>query len=197
MTIIRKLLAIVAVLVLTVTYAGPGYARNVHTSLNPKELECLALNIYHEAKSEPLAGKFAVGIVTLNRSADSKFPNTVCGVVQQKKQISKIVWVTSYIVHVPRKNISVKMEIPPTPISRIYTVCQFSWFCRNKAQPNKQSKQWIESLKVAKELLTSKHNLVSHGLYSDALYFHSVRERPSWRHNKTFVGRVGRHIFYR
>lgn len=194
---IRKLLAVIAVLVLTVTHAGPGYARNTHTSLNQAELECLALNIYHEAKGESIEGKVAVGMVTINRSTDTDFPNTICGVVKEKKKFSKKVWVTSYIVYVPHKDISVKMDIPPTLIYKTYTVCQFGWFCSNKPQPNKQSKQWIDSLKVAKELLTTKHHLVSHGLYSEALYFHSVRERPSWRHKKTLVGKIGKHIFYR
>ena len=44
---------------------------------------CLALNIYHEARSEPRKGQEAVAAVTINRVASSKFPDSVCGVVQQ------------------------------------------------------------------------------------------------------------------
>ncbi len=44
---------------------------------------CLALNIYHEARSEPRLGQEAVAAVTINRVASTKFPNSVCGVVQQ------------------------------------------------------------------------------------------------------------------
>ncbi|MBN2886574.1 MAG: cell wall hydrolase [Chromatiaceae bacterium] len=48
-----------------------------------EELLCLALNIYHEARSEPLSGQIAVARVTLNRVASKSFPSSICGVVQQ------------------------------------------------------------------------------------------------------------------
>lgn len=47
------------------------------------ELECLALNIYHEARSESSEGQLAVAYTTLNRVADTQFPDSVCEVVQQ------------------------------------------------------------------------------------------------------------------
>ncbi len=46
-------------------------------------LRCLALNIYWEARSEPLDGQIAVAAVTLNRVRDARFPNEVCDVVYQ------------------------------------------------------------------------------------------------------------------
>ena len=48
-----------------------------------EELDCLALNIYFEARGESDLGKIAVGYVVLNRVADTRFPGTVCAVVQQ------------------------------------------------------------------------------------------------------------------
>jgi spore germination cell wall hydrolase CwlJ-like protein len=48
-----------------------------------QELECLALNIYFEARNEPSEGRAAVGHVVLNRVSDSRFPDTVCKVVRQ------------------------------------------------------------------------------------------------------------------
>ena len=48
-----------------------------------KERQCLALNIYFEARSEPLLGKIAVGHVVLNRIHDSRFPESACAVIQQ------------------------------------------------------------------------------------------------------------------
>ena len=51
--------------------------------VDDSELECLALNIYFESRSEPRIGQVAVAYTTLNRVADAKFPNTVCGVVLQ------------------------------------------------------------------------------------------------------------------
>ena len=46
-------------------------------------LMCLALNIYFEARSEPIQGQIAIAEVTLNRVASANFPNDVCSVVLQ------------------------------------------------------------------------------------------------------------------
>jgi N-acetylmuramoyl-L-alanine amidase len=51
-----------------------------------ESLLCLALNIYYEARGEPLDGQFAVAEVTLRRVADSRWPDTVCDVVYQPHQ---------------------------------------------------------------------------------------------------------------
>lgn len=48
-----------------------------------RQLECLAMNIYHEARGESYEGKLAVATVTMNRVNIDKFPSTVCGVVWQ------------------------------------------------------------------------------------------------------------------
>ena len=50
------------------------------------ELRCLALNIYHEARSEPEVGQEAVAAVTLNRVKSKSFPSSVCKVVKQGGQ---------------------------------------------------------------------------------------------------------------
>jgi len=47
------------------------------------EIECLALNIYFEARGEPEVGQLAVGHVVMNRVSSKRFPGTVCEVVQQ------------------------------------------------------------------------------------------------------------------
>jgi len=49
------------------------------------EIQCLATNIYHEARGEPLPGKYAVAIVTLNRVKSADHPNDVCRVVYHQK----------------------------------------------------------------------------------------------------------------
>jgi len=51
-------------------------------------LECLALVIYFEARSEPVAGQIAVAEVVYNRMVDHRFPDTLCDVVYQRKQFS-------------------------------------------------------------------------------------------------------------
>jgi len=51
-------------------------------------ITCLALNIYFEARNQPLVGQMMVAEVTLNRVISKKYPNTICGVVWQDKQFS-------------------------------------------------------------------------------------------------------------
>lgn len=55
---------------------------------NQKELDCLAKNIYHEARGEPLAGQIAVAQVTLNRVRSNEFQSSICSVVYANKQFS-------------------------------------------------------------------------------------------------------------
>ena len=76
----------IAALALTITVfslpahaTGNGGARN----MDWENLRCLALNIYHEARGEPLQGKIAVAHVVLNRVAATGFPGDVCEVIKQ------------------------------------------------------------------------------------------------------------------
>jgi len=56
-----------------------------------RELECLAVGIYFEAKSEPLIGQLAVGEVIANRAnSGGRFPSSYCGVLFQRGQFSFI-----------------------------------------------------------------------------------------------------------
>lgn len=59
--------------------ASPGAAKAGVSD----EIECLALNIYFEARSEPDAGRMAVGHVVMNRVSDDRYPAGVCAVVRQ------------------------------------------------------------------------------------------------------------------
>ncbi len=53
------------------------------------EVECLAVGVYFEAKSEPLAGQLAVGQVIANRAnSGGRFPGSYCGVLFQRGQFS-------------------------------------------------------------------------------------------------------------
>lgn len=54
-----------------------------------RELECLAVGIYFESKSEPLAGQLAVGHVIADRAQSGRrFPSSYCGVLFQRGQFS-------------------------------------------------------------------------------------------------------------
>ncbi len=50
-----------------------------------RDLGCLARNVYFEARGEPRAGQHAVAEVTMNRVASPYYPNSVCGVVYEKR----------------------------------------------------------------------------------------------------------------
>jgi N-acetylmuramoyl-L-alanine amidase len=53
------------------------------------EVECLAVGIYFESKSEPLSGQLAVGDVIANRAnSKGRFPPSYCGVLFQRSQFS-------------------------------------------------------------------------------------------------------------
>ena len=80
----------------------PVETAQVTAEIRERQLGCLAKNIYHEAGGEPFEGKVAVAQVTLNRAANSQFPEDVCKVIYQKNIFYERV------------------------------VCQFSWTCDRK-----------------------------------------------------------------
>ena len=68
-----------------------GTAIHTRPGIQPakaQDIECLARNIYHEARGEPLEGQIAVAQVTLNRVRNHKSHNTVCDVVYAHRQFS-------------------------------------------------------------------------------------------------------------
>lgn len=56
-----------------------------HQRQREAELQCLAENVYFEARGEPLAGQYAVAEVTLNRTHARNFPRTICQVVHESR----------------------------------------------------------------------------------------------------------------
>jgi spore germination cell wall hydrolase CwlJ-like protein len=49
------------------------------------DIRCLAENVYHEARGEPLEGQYAVAEVTMNRVGSTRFPKSVCEVVHEQR----------------------------------------------------------------------------------------------------------------
>lgn len=70
------------------------------------DIQCLADNIYHEARGEPFQGQLAVAQVTVNRFQSNRYGRSICDTVHQPKQFSwtsnkprardKKRWQTSY-----------------------------------------------------------------------------------------------------
>jgi N-acetylmuramoyl-L-alanine amidase len=65
-------------------HAAAAQTRDFHA----RNLDCLARNVYHEARGESLLGQYAVAEVTMNRRAALGYPKTVCEVVYQKDAFS-------------------------------------------------------------------------------------------------------------
>lgn len=75
-----------------VTPVKPRFLQIIRTNdrvnYTKQDLFCMAKNIYHEAGSEPLLGKYAVAQVTINRMKSPLYADTVCSVVFQPNQFS-------------------------------------------------------------------------------------------------------------
>ena len=72
------------------------------------------------------------------------------------------------------------------------TVCQFSWVCEGKGDPNKNSYRYKVAEQVAYEVMYL-------GMYKDVvpkstLFFHSINVDPLWPYKK--VATIGSHVFY-
>ena len=67
----------------TYTLQEPIRQRSFVQKVSEEEFQCMAEAIFFEARGEPLAGKYAVGEVIMNRVHSKQFPNTICGVVKQ------------------------------------------------------------------------------------------------------------------
>ena len=155
--------------------------------LSEREIQCLARNIFYESASEPVEGKVAVGLVTLNRTADPRFPNDVCGVVKQKTVLSKTKTVVKETQGLfgPKKVQETKTVSTP--------VCQFSWNCHAVKKPKEDDPRWIQSQEIARELADGGYEQYRIK-YADAKHFHAVYVKPGWKNKR--VAKVGNHIFY-
>lgn len=78
----KKLILPLALLV----FSGKAFTEKPDFKLQDKK--CIAANIFFEARNQGLAGMQAVGDVTMNRRHSSRYPNSICGVVFQRKQFS-------------------------------------------------------------------------------------------------------------
>jgi N-acetylmuramoyl-L-alanine amidase len=80
-------------------------------------ITCLALNIFFEARNQPINGQVAVTQVVLNRVIDDRFPNDPCKVIKEGP------------IH---NGMPVRHQ------------CQFSWYCDGKSDTpsDKDAYRW-------------------------------------------------------
>lgn len=155
----------------------------LYTAESQPELYCLAMNIYHEARAEPIAGQYAVADVTINRTLDTRYPNTVCEVVMQARM--KESWKTKQYPDLPD---SERKYIP------IRNKCQFSWFCDGRSDAVRDSDSWRKAQEIAYRIVQERK---FRGITEGATHYHANYVAPKWRHDFDLVGRIGVHIFYR
>ena len=147
----------------------------LYTESSNPELYCLALNIYHESRSDNLAGRFAVADVVLNRVQDTRYPKTICEVVKQGP-ISKW-WKEEKGKEVPVRN-----------------RCQFSWYCDGKSDEPKSPQSWRQAQEIAYHLVVNNQ---FRGITEGATHYHATYVDPSWNRSMIEIGRIGEHIFYK
>ena len=128
--------------------------------------ECLALNIYHEARSESLAGQYAVADVVLNRVMSNRYPNTVCKVVKQAR-----LW-----------------DGHP-----IRNKCQFSWYCDGKSDTPTEMDSYYKALEISNSIL---HYDKFRGITEGSTHYHTHYVNPAWNGSMRLIGTIGDHIFY-
>ena len=131
-------------------------------------LICMALNVYYEARNQPIEGQMAVTYTILNRVVDSRFPDKICDVVQQGKH--------SRITGKPLRH-----------------KCQFSWYCDGRTDTPKDldAYRWAEI--IVRHVWEQRHNDLTDG----STHYHSIDVKPDWAKSKTFLARIGDHLFYR
>jgi spore germination cell wall hydrolase CwlJ-like protein len=175
------------VLIVAMSLTGWQYAIAMEANLLSEEAFkqeiCMAKNIYHEARSDNVAGMYAVADVVLNRVNDGRYPDTVCDVVYQGPVRES--WKT-------RKDETLSEE------DRVYypvrNMCQFSWYCDGKKDDTNDETAWALAQEIAYKIMNdNKYKGITEG----ATHYHATYVNPEWAQDLNLVGRIGSHIFYR
>ena len=148
-----------------------------------KEVECLAKNMYYEARNQGTAGKLAVTNVVLNRVKDERFPNTICEVVKQGP--TRESWKTKKDKNLPDEE---RIYYP------IRHKCQFSWYCDGASDDPKNVEKYQEAYLFSLNIVDKKFHLID--ITDGALFYHADYVKPSWARTKHRTTEIGDHIFY-
>jgi len=129
---------------------------------------CLAKAIYYEARSEPLAGRLAVGRVIMNRMKSRFYPNSVCEVVYQNAHMRN------------RCQFSFACDGKPD-IPR---------HMRAWTDAVKLSEQLLcRSGQACKPMVVG-------GQINISTHYHATYVKPRWSKVLPRTGQIGQHIFY-
>ena len=145
-------------------------------------VNCLALNMYHEARGQGSAGLLGVSSVVMNRVKDKRFPNTICEVVHQGPT---------------RESWKTRQTTDPND-AKFYPIrnrCQFSWWCDGKSDEPRDKKTYKRLLTIAQSIVYNEINFID--ITDGATHYHADYVFPAWRKSKTKTVEIGDHIFYR
>ena len=152
-----------------ITGAKEALAQERLQTIAPEQRECLAQNIYHEARGETIAGQVAVAWVTLNRMESNRFPNTICDVVYQARTDSN-----------------------GNPLRH---QCQFSWYCDGRSDRIRNQREW-EDVQLITDVVLLDWARAKDSPVSNATFYHADYVEPYWASAFTEVAVVDSHIFY-
>ena len=139
------------------------------------QIECLAKNMYFEARNQGTAGILAVTAVVLNRVNDSRFPDTICEVVKQAQ--TRVSWLNK------NKRYPIKNR------------CQFSWYCDGKSDVPKNKELYNNLEGWATSILSGEIDFID--ITDGATFYHADYGQPSWAKMKERTVKIENHIFYR
>jgi spore germination cell wall hydrolase CwlJ-like protein len=163
------------ILALMMLGSTASYAEDLFSRETQPELFCLALNIYHEARADNIAGQYAVADVVLNRVHDDRWPNDICAVVYDGP-------VNKWMLENRGKEVPIKHR------------CQFSWYCDGLDDEPKQKIAWRQAQEIAYKIY---HLGVFRGITEGSTHYHATYVNPKWNRRMANNGRIGAHIFYR
>ena len=143
------------------------------------EVNCLAKNVYFEARDQPTKGQIAVALVTINRAKSKRFPNTICRVVEQASRYK-----------------SGKLK---------RNMCQFSWYCDGVSDIPREKIAWGISLLIARAMLKQPGGYITHfgepwvidDFLNGATHYHNLDVNPYWNRKMLKVITIGDHIFWK
>jgi len=138
------------------------------------ERECLAQALFAESRSEEHEGQMAVGSSIMNRVADFRYPDTICGVVEYKTVRNGV---TTY-----HFSYQYKEDDNFYKTARVFANMRVSALeieAREKAY------------EIADKILDGERTLPT-----DSLNYHSTTVKPPWASDLTFLKQIGKHKFY-
>jgi len=134
-----------------------------------EQRQCIALNIYHESRSESLLAQRAVAYVTLNRVQSERYPETPCEVIYQAR-----------------------LDDNGNPIRN---QCQFSWFCDGRSDEVSNQEAWAIAERMATEVMREYGRAFDPT--EGATMYHATYVNPYWADDYDRTVQIDSHIFYK